>query len=329
MAYNTAILQGRFTSDGNAKFIALRSDVDWMYTYNETTLSASGAGTVVKSYWQRGMTDNSAWIYTKTAVTDALVLDVTAAGVPGFHLYDPSTAPIVGAAVATSAISNAADFVVSTADTTGLSDGVVVRLASTAAVPNIMGFDFAINTIIANTSFTPLVPIANVPGAVGGAGTYRIVNIDSPFYPRRRFVVDITNAASAVVSVSVPHGYTVGQKVRLLVPAEFDMIEMNNLSGTITAVGSTTTFTVDIDSTAFTTFVWPAVSDYPFSFAEVVPFGEDTASALINAVDILADATENQWELGMVLGAGSGSPAGVTSDVIYWVAGKSFSVDNQ
>ena len=37
----------------------------------------------------------------------------------------------------------------------------------------------------------------------------------------------------------------------------------------------------------------------------------------------------NIAERGMKLTAGTGSPAGVDGDVIYWVAGKSFSVTNE
>ena len=60
-----------------------------------------------------------------------------------------------------------------------------------------------------------------------------------------------------------------------------------------------------------------------------MPIGEDTATALALGANILGDATTNVGYFGMQLQAGAGSPAGVTDDVIYWVAGKSFSVNNQ
>ena len=56
--------------------------------------------------------------------------------------------------------------------------------------------------------------------------------------------------------------------------------------------------------------------------------GEDTATALLAGVDILSDATLNTGYLGMLLTGGINNPGGAASDVVYWVAGKSFSVSN-
>ena len=47
MADNTIRLQGSFTSDGTAKILPIRSDVDWIRVYNMTTTTAGGAGTGV------------------------------------------------------------------------------------------------------------------------------------------------------------------------------------------------------------------------------------------------------------------------------------------
>jgi len=110
------------------------------------------------------------------------------------------------------------------------------------------------------------------------------------------------------------------------------MIEMDGLQGTITAVDTTVTsgntVTVNIDSSAFTAFAWPLTAAVPFSAAEMVPVGEDTAQALSSAVDILGDATNNTGYIGMKLVGGAGNPGGASSDAMYWVAGKSFSVNN-
>ena len=70
---------------------------------------------------------------------------------------------------------------------------------------------------------------------------------------------------------------------------------------------------------------YPASSAVPFSQAQVVPFGEDTGYALTQSVNILGDATVNQSIVGVQLAAGALSPAGQNGDVIYWIAGKSFS----
>jgi hypothetical protein len=166
----------------------------------------------------------------------------------------------------------------------------------------------------------------------GTTGSWRKVNFDPIFYPRRRFITKITGATSAVVTLSVKHGYLVGQKVRFIVPPAFGMTEINGLAGTITAIDTTVatgnTVTVDIDSSSFTAFAWPLTAAVPFSAAEMVPFGEDTAGALSAGVDILGDATENTGFIGMKLTGGVDNPGGKDLDIMYWVAGKSFSVNN-
>ena len=132
--------------------------------------------------------------------------------------------------------------------------------------------------------------------------------------------------------MSVTHGYKVGQEVKFVVPSAFGMTEMDGLRGTITAIDTTVTtgntITVNIDSSGFTTFAWPLTASVPFAAAMVVPVGMDTPQALSSAVDILSDATLNTGYIGMSLAAGADSPAGQTSDVVYWIAGKSFNVDN-
>ena len=166
----------------------------------------------------------------------------------------------------------------------------------------------------------------------GTTGSWKKISFNPLFYPRRRFVTKITGAASAVVTMSVKHGYLVGQKVRFIVPAAYGMIEMDGLSGTITAVDTTVTtgnsITVNINSSAFTAFAWPLTAGVPFTAAEVVPFGEDTAQAITSGVDPLNDATENTSSIGMTLTGGAGNPGGANTNVMYWVAGKSFSISN-
>lgn len=326
MALDTVIQQGRFTADGNARTLAIRSDIDWMNVYNMTVLTAGGADTGAKFYWQRGMAVGTGIIYNKLNADDSTTIGAIAAPA-GFTLVDTSGNNL-GAAVATTDSTNAAQPVIATGDTTGMVDGTVVRLASLPTAPDLCGFDFEIDTIVVNTSFRVRTALANAPGAVGGAGTYRIINADSAFYPRRRFVVNITQAAAAVVHVSVAHNYTVGQEIRMIVPEAFDMVEMNGLSGTVTAV-TARTFTLDINSTAFTAFAFPLVAAVPFSWAESVPFGIDTGYALTAGTDILGDSTVDTGYIGMVLAAGTGSPAGALNDVIYWTSGKAFSVSNE
>lgn len=323
--------QGRFTSDGTAKTIQLRSDLDWMWVYNQTQQYAAGAGQAVESYWQRGFTQGRGTQYTKTAVTGALVPSQIAAN-EGFYLVD-SSVNVPGPSLALTGITNGATPVVNTANTASLNNGDIVRIFSTVGALQLAGLDFTVDTIVAGVSFE-LAYMAQIANANPGAGTFRRIPYNPIYYPRNRYITNITQASQAVVTLSVTHGYTVGQVVRFIVPTvtstAYGMTEMNGLQGTIVAVNTTTnTITVDIDSSGFTAFAFPLTADPDFTPAQVVPIGANTAEGLSSNVNILADATINQAYLGIQLKAGANSPAGVANDVIYWVAGKSFSVDNE
>lgn len=327
--------QGRFTADGNAKIIQLRSDLDWMWVKNETVSYAAGAGTGAEFYWQRGMTQGRGTIYVKTAATNALQVGQIAAN-SGFYLVD-SSVNSPSASVALTGITNGNPPVVNTGDTSLLNNGDIVRIYSTVGALQLGGLDFTIGAIIANTSFT-LAYMAQIANANPGAGTFRRIPYDPIYYPRRRYITKISQAAQAIVTMSVTHGYKVGQKVRFIIPevnaTYFGMTELNNQVGTIVAVGAadadgvTNTITVDIDTSGYTAFAFPLTTSGGFTPAQVWPLGEDTAQAISSGVNVLGDATLNEGYIGIELKAGTSSPAGAANDVIYWVAGKSFSVDN-
>lgn len=328
---NTIIQQGRFTSDGSAKILQIRSDVDWMKVYNVTIAAANQTTAVgVEYYWQRGFPADAKWSYFKSNAAAAANLSQYITS-NGFTLIDSSVTTPGTLNATITAISNAAIPVVTNTGTNGLSAGDVVRLINVTGAQQLGGFDFTVghNTLSATTfSLDYMSQIV-----AGTTGSWRKINFDPIFYPRRRFITKITKATQAVVTLSVTHGYKVGQVVRMVVPAAYGMVEMDGLQATIVAINTTAasgnTITLDVDSSAFTTFAWPLTADVPFTAAEVVPMGEDTAEALSLAQDILSDATVNTGYIGMKLAGGASCPGGAASDVIYWVAGKSFSVDNQ
>lgn len=328
---NTIIQQGRFTSDATAKILAIRSDVDWMRVYNITIAAASQTTAIgVEYYWQRGFPADAKWSYLKSNAAAAANLSQYITS-NGFTLID-SSVQTPGVLTATiTAISNAAIPVVTNSGTNGLSAGDVVRLINVAGAQQVGGFDFTVGYNTLSTTTFSLDYMSQI--VAGTTGSWRKLNFDPIFYPRRRTITKITKATQAVVTLSVTHGYKVGQLVRMVVPAAYGMIEMNGIQATIVAIDTTTTsgntITIDVDSSAFTTFAFPLTADVPFTPAEVVPMGEDTAEALALSQDILSDATLNTAYIGMKLAGGANCPGGAASDVMYWVAGKSFSVDNQ
>lgn len=336
MSYNTVIQQGRFTADGSNKNISIRSGFDWIKVYNETAIAQGAADLGAEFYFQTGMTNGRGIVTTKlgTVGNDPLTIGQIAAD-SGFFVLDTTGNPL-GSQVAVTAVTNVVRPIVSTGSTAGLLAGSIVRLYSlTAGKQNLNGYDFAVDTIVANTSFRIASALATAPGATAATGQYRIVKFNPMFYPSFRYIANITQAAQAVVTVTVPSLYKVGQTISFVIPnEEYGMIELNGLSGTVVAVNdtlATQTVTVDIDTTTFTPFVFPTAAQWanPLSKAMVIPQGMDTAQALAQSANILSDATNNEGMIGVTLVAGAASPAGQAADVIYWVAGKSFSVDNQ
>lgn len=329
--------QGSFTSTGAAKLLNIRSDLDYMWVYNLTQGAASQTTAVaVKFYWQRGFPAGSMWRTMKSNAANAVNLEqyVTTSG---FTLID-TTVSVPGANIALSAISNATPPVVSTGSTAGLSNGDIVRIFNVTGAQQLGGLDFTVGAVVANTSFTLAYMRAIVAGTTG---SWRRIPYDPYFYPPVRIISKIgastLNASPvAIVTLTVTHAFTVGQKIRFKIPTvtslAFGMPALNDVEATIVAInaadvdGVTNTITVDVDVSALGTFAWPLTADVPFTPAQVVPVGENTAKALSSNVYEFADAEINNGFIGIKLDGGVNNPGGAAEDVMYWVAGKSFNM---
>jgi hypothetical protein len=330
----TGTNQGSFISSGEPEILQIPTNLDWIWVKNLTVSYAAGADTGAEFYWQRGMDNGRGTIYTKTAGTNALQVGEIAANA-GFFLVN-NTINIPGPSLALTGITNGNPPVVETINTGSLVTGDVVRIFHTVGALQLGGLDFTINNIVGGTSFD-LAYMAQIANANPGAGTFRVIPFNPYFYPRVRTITKISQAAQAIVTLSVDHQFTVGQSVRFIIPAvnavSFGMTQLNGVEATIVEIGQadadgiTNTITVDVDTTGFTAFEFPLTAAGAFTPAQVVPVGENTATALATGNDILGDSTENRGFIGIQLQAGADSPAGVDNDEIMWVAGKSFNVD--
>ncbi len=332
--------QGSFTSTGASTVLNIRSDVDWIWVYNTTQAAANQTTAVgVKYYWQRGFPNNSMWVeYKSNAANAANLQQYVTTG--GFSLFN-NTINNPGNPVAITAISGAVPPVVSTGTTTGLvANSSIVRLYNAVGAQQLGGFDFTVGAVVASTSFTLAYMSAVAAAAAPGANAvYRIIPYDPYFYPPTRIITNIGSSTLngnnvAIVTLSVNHNYTVGQVVRFIIPqvtsAAYGMTQLNDVQATIVAVGAadvnsfTNTITVNVDVSSFTAFAWPLTAD-PFSTpAQVVPVGQNMSVSLANNVNPYSGAEVNVGYIGIQLQGGAGYPGGASSDVMYWVAGKSF-----
>lgn len=341
MATGTTTLQGNFKSTGGNIFIPLESGVDWMRVINlsEAALTNQTVQVGVEFYWQRGFPFDTTYSYYKSnaANADNLIFFNTAGG---FTPIDTSTNTIGDLNNGSTGISNVSAAnppVVTVGSTGGMEAGSVVRIYNVVGAQQLGGLDFTVgNGTFSGTTFSldymPAIAAAAAPGA---GASFRVINFDPIFYPRRRYITKIVRGSTTTVSLSVTHQYQVGQAVRFVVPAAYGMTQINGLLGTIVAIDTSVTavtgntITVNIDSNGFSPFVFPVTSIHPFSPAEVVPVGEDTGVALSLGANILADATINTAATGMLLTGGVDMPGGPSGGFsMFWQAGTVFSTNN-
>lgn len=317
MSFGTIIQQGKFTSDGNAKTLEIRSGVDWIRLINLTTAGAGGAGDAIQYEWFAGMGNGTAIKTLDDGTTEVLTAN-------GFTVIDSSNTTLGTLYTGVTGITdNAGTPVVAIPSTAGLSNGDVVRMGPIVGGHQLGGIDFTIGAINPNVSFelTYMETIVNANG-----GSFHKVNYDPIYYPRARTIADITNDTEADISFTVTHGYKVGQKIKLHLSTVNGMPEIDGQVATILAVNTTTnTVTVDIDTSGLAGFDFglTAEADAGYTHAFAVPVGTTAGGSL-------DDATNNEAIIGMYLAPGDGTtgdtvggPAGVIGDVIYWIAGKS------
>lgn len=360
----TVLGQGTFTqgSTATAQTIMIPSGCDYLQVYNFTQAGDTN-GNGYKFYWQYGM--GTQGIYELTTTGSEVEAGVTATG--AFVAYNPNNPTVYAlnnGSTGISAISGATPPVATVGSTSGMSAGMVVRLTSLVSTANANlafynGMDFSVGYGTLNSTHFSIDYLNTYTTTT--TGNFRVIGFpiittnglgiitsDGLFYPRRRYITNITAASSAVITLSVQHNFTVGQEIRLQLPGgsavwgnyaaldNYTYSPQNTStapdSWIITAVNTATgngnnTITINANTTGFGTFAYPTATatTYPFTPAAVIPFGEDTATALAQTPPLssLADSVQNVGFLGMTLAAGALLPAGSANDVIYWVAGKS------
>jgi hypothetical protein len=333
---NTVTLQGSFVGTGNIVYLPFECGVDWIRVYNYTQSNTPTDSYGVQYNWFNGMAANDAFVSLYNAGATAITQTTAAALAVGGFTYVNSSLNLPGPIVAYTAGTNATPPVLTVASTAGLATGNIVRITSSATAYNASGLDYSIE-VLSGTTFSLRNMIA--PGAVFGAGTYRLIAWNPIFYPRARVITKISAAAQAVVQTSVDSGYQVGQQVRLNIPALFgaysalDSTAGMSQSYTVVAVtaatpGNPATFTINANTTGFGAWAWPAVANVPFTPAQVIPIGGYTDNTIVTVPvttpNQLTDATVNTAFMGLQLQPGITSPAGSIGDVIYWQGGVTF-----
>lgn len=93
----------------------------------------------------------------------------------------------------------------------------------------------------------------------------------SPVVPMFLIISSITRANPAIVTVTTPNSFVVGQRFYFSVPFDYGMFQINTLSGEILVVDVTNLiFTINIDTIQFDSFSIPSGGEQP---ATVSPSG--------------------------------------------------------
>lgn len=332
----TIITGGSFTSSGAGQKINLPSSADYFKFENITQMGVNGttcvAGEWYGSKFGAGATAANDGIRWRKAGSHAILIDTfaTSTATNGFTYVTSSPVVEAQAANAITAITAASPAVVTQTNT--YADGDILQLYGTTGMLQIAGMNFQISST-SGAGYTLIGLRAAGFAAPGTAGFTRRISKFNAVEPEFLFVTEITKATSAVVRTSVDptQHYVVGMLVRFSIPYSFGMTQMNGLTGKITALSAANyTMTVDIDSTAFTTFAFPASTSSPTAqlFATVAPAGARTQFDPVTLVQTGYDFQVQPFRTGQFTpymylgGGGAGNATGAANDVINWTAYK-------
>lgn len=328
----TIMTQGSFLSTGAAVRVPLPSGSDWFRVVNLTqaaTTQTPGRGFVFEWFSNPSFATDSALEFFKTNATNGSNANIITSG--GFTYVTDFPAPM--APVVGTAITNASPAVVAMTNTFSNGDNVV--LYNTVGMEIIGGMTFTISSV-SGSGFTLLgLPAAGF-AAPATAVTARRVFPYLPMLPEFMYVTAISQAAQAVVTVSQDptNVIYVGQKLVFQIPASFGMVQLNtnnspgtqDLAAVVTAVNAAAyQFTINVNTTAFTPFAFPASTLVPTvpAFATVAPQGSSTQYNSLLQTYTGYNFNLQQYRSSvflpyMYLAAGAQSPAGSSGDTILW-----------
>ncbi len=333
----TIITGGSFTQGATAASVKvpLPSSADYFHTWNITKLSAAAPTGAVEGEWfgpkfGTGASPANDGLRWSKAGSSAILIDKFSNSTVGPGFTYVTSVPVVEAqnANAITAITNASPAVVSQTNT--YSAGDILQFYGTTGMLQIAGMNFQISSV-SGSGYT-LTGLRAAGLTAGTAGFTRRVSPMLAVEPQFLFITEITKATQAVVRTSVDPTayYVVGMKIHFSIPASFGMTQMDGLTGKIVAVSSTNyTLTVDIDSTAFTTFAFPLTTLSPKAalFATLAPAGASTQFNPVTNVQTGYDFQYQPFRTGqfvpyMYIPAGQYAPGGEATETINWAAYK-------
>ena len=338
----TIISQGTFTQPATAvsQIIPLPSGCDYMKVVNYTQMIAASPTACVGGEWFGGglVAANNGLRWRKSG-SSAILIDQfsNSTATNGFTYVTTNPAP--QAALTGTTITQANGAVASVTNTYSNGDQVVIYNA--VGMEQISGMVFTISSVTGSQFTLTGLDSSGFAAAATAFSVRRLaqspVGLVTPVAPSYLYVTKVSQAANAQVTTSQQHGLVVGQKIEFTVPGSFGMVQLNNFyqSGSkpiiVMSVVDTYNFTINIDTTNYTAFAFPASSASPTTqlFATLAPAGQAATFNPITNVTTGYNFTtvpfrSNLFVPYMLLGVSANSTgiAGGANDVVIWQAYK-------
>ena len=117
----------------------------------------------------------------------------------------------------------------------------------------------------------------------GPIAPFRNPPIHPEYYEPSRFVVSaISEGLTTIVTTTVDHNYVVGQEIRLLIPVFWGAYQLNNMTGFVISVPSSTEVTLNIDSVGVSPFALASAHPSIIQEPQIIAIG-DLNTGTINA----------------------------------------------
>ncbi len=219
----------------------------------------------------------------QTSNTTSAITTYPSQGTSGGFTFINQSNPPTYSKVAITAVTGTT-FVVSTGTTTGINVGDFIRLINVTGALELSGFLYQVTAVSASTSITLgyAATAETARGITYGSGTTGFYQKVYPgfMYPASRTVLYISQATQAKVYFARQNDFTVGELVDFQIPSAYGMTQLSNLTAAsgsgpfasnpagaarvlvVTNTTSESSITIDIDTTGFTTFTYPASASY-------------------------------------------------------------------
>lgn len=303
MAEYSRLAKGAVVSTGGNTLVQLPFIPDYVEIINYTAADTPANGGVPFAWWDENMGQGFAVFQTFNA-TPVLTSNVATTG--GISTYSAGQLLQYGATQNLATVTKASPAVVTTSSAHGLVSGNVVIFenlyqTATTGMSQISGMPFVV-TVTGATTFT--IPwntnqtnyTAYNSGTSTSQATIKQVLYPALYVPGIAFITAITTGTTTAITTTAPHNFVVGQEVAFRIPSTWGTTQLNSLPnilipgspvyGFVTAVGSSTTMTVSINSTGYTAFNsnQTTASVPGLSFPQVVAVGDVNTGFGLNTI---------------------------------------------